>query len=66
MKKIIISLSDDFGRLKLSRKRKKKAKKALLKYFLEGKCEYCGSKNIVDPISDTCFNGMCKECGSNW
>ena len=29
-------------------------------------CEWCGSENITDPISDTCLNGICNDCGSHW
>jgi hypothetical protein len=29
-------------------------------------CEWCGSENITDPISDTCSNGICHDCGSHW
>lgn len=29
-------------------------------------CEWCGSENITDPISDDCENGICNDCGSHW
>lgn len=28
-------------------------------------CEWCGSKNITDPVKDT-LNGICHKCGSSW
>lgn len=65
--KIVFLLKDDFGMFKLPRKKKKKVKKSLIKWAFENHiCEYCGSNNIVDPISETCFNGMCYDCGSHW